>query len=123
MVDPIQKSIKELSEAMKNHEVYQRYLEEERMLNQHPELKQAVDIYRQENFQIQNSEMDEDELFELSEQLMKKYAELRKNPLVNAYLEAEVDVCQLMKKIHLQISMAVPFWTPWESSRALREGR
>lgn len=123
MMDPIQKSIEELSEAMKNHVIYQRYLEEERTLNQHPELKRAVDIYRQENFQIQNSAVDEDELFELSEQLLKKYAELRKNPLVNAYLEAELDVCQLMKNIHLQISMAVPFWTPWESSRTLREGR
>ena len=121
MVDPIQKSIKELSEAMKNNEIYQRYLEEERTLNQHPELKRAVDAYRQENFQIQNSEVSEEELFELSEKLMKKYAELRKNPLVNAYLE--VEVCQLMKNIHLQISMAVPFWTPWESSHVLREGR
>ena len=123
MVDPIQKSIKELSEAMKNNEIYQRYLEEERTLNQHPELKRAVDAYRQENFQIQKSEVSEEELFELSEKLMKKYAELRKNPLVNAYLEAEVEVCQLMKNIHLQISMAVPFWTPWESSHVLREGR
>ncbi|HCT90878.1 MAG TPA: YlbF family regulator [Lachnospiraceae bacterium] len=122
-MDPIQKSIKELSEAMKNHEIYQRYLEEERTLNQHPELKHAVDIYRQENYQIQNSEVGEDELFDLSEQLLKKYAELRKNPLVNAYLEAEVEVCQLMKNIHLQISMAVPFWTPWESNHTLREGR
>ena len=123
MIDPIQKSIKDLSEAMKNNEIYQRYLEKERALNQHPELKRAVDIYRQENFQIQNSEVGEEELFELSEQLVKKYAELRKNPLVNAYLEAELEVCRLMKNIHLQISMAVPFWTPWESGRALREGR
>lgn len=122
MIDPIQKSIRDLSEAMKNDEIYQRYLKEERALNQHPELKRAVDIYRQENFQIQNSEVGEEELFELSEQLVKKYAELRKNPLVNAYLEAELEVCRLMN-IHLQISMAVPFWTPWESGRALREGR
>lgn len=123
MIDPIQKSIRDLSEAMKNDEIYQRYLKEERALNQHPELKRAVDIYRQENFQIQNSEVGEEELFELSEQLVKKYAELRKNPLVNAYLEAELEVCRLMKNIHLQISMAVPFWTSWESGRALREGR
>ena len=122
-MDLIQKSIQELSEAMKNHEVYQRYLEEERNLNQHPELKREVDTYRQENFRIQNSEVDEEELFELSEQLVKKYAGLRKNPLVNAYLDAELDVCQLMKNIYLQISMAVPFWTPWESGHFLREGR
>lgn len=122
-MDPIEKSIKDLSEAMKNHEVYKQYLEEERNMNQHPELKRAVDAYRQENFQIQNSEVDEEELFELSEKLVKKYAELRKNPLVNAYLEAELDVCQLMRNIHLQISMAVPFWTPWENSHTLRESR
>ena len=92
MIDPIQKSIRDLSEAMKHDEIDPRDLKEERALNQHPELKRAVDIYRQENFQIQNSEVGEEELFELSEQLVKKYAELRKNPLVNAYLEAELEV-------------------------------
>lgn len=114
MQERLQKSLEELARAIEEDAIYQRYKEAELQLEQNPSLKTEVNDYRKDAFQVQNDTFTEDELFEKTEKLLKKYEDLRKKPLANEYLEAELDLCQLMKKIHTQVSLAVPFSTPWE---------
>lgn len=114
MQERLRKSLKELAEAIEEDAIYQRYKEAEMQLELNPSLKTEVNDYRKDAFQVNNGEFTEDELFDKTERLLKKYENLRKKPLANEYLEAELDMCQLMKKIHTQVSRAVPFSTPWE---------
>lgn len=114
MEDRLQRSLHELAAAIEENAIYQRYKEAELQLERNPSLKTEVNDYRKDAFQVHNGSFSEDELFDKTEKLLKKYENLRKKPLANEYLEAELDMCQLMKKVHTQISLAVPFSTPWE---------
>ena len=57
-----------------------------------------VNAFRGNNFRLQN-EANRDELFRGTEQLNRESRELRRDPLVNAFLDAELALCKLMQKI------------------------
>ena len=57
-----------------------------------------VNTFRGNNFRLQN-EANRDELFRGTEQLNRESRELRRDPLVNAFLDAELTLCKLMQKI------------------------
>ena len=68
------------------------------LLKENPELMDRVNTFRGNNFRLQN-EANRDELFRGTEQLNRESRELRRDPLVNAFLDAELTLCKLMQKI------------------------
>lgn len=85
--------------SIQKSNIYQRYLECEREISKDPQLKEQVDDLRRSGYQMHQ----EEDWFKVSERLDEKYAELWKLPEVNAYLEAELDLCRMMQKTAARI--------------------
>lgn len=79
--------------------IYQKYLECEREISRDPQLKGQIDDLRSASYQMHQ----EEDWFEASDRLDEEFAELCKRPEVNAYLEAELDLCKLIQKVAARI--------------------
>ncbi|MCF0132894.1 MAG: YlbF family regulator [Blautia sp.] len=110
-MDNIQESVDLLIQQIRESEIGQRYLEQEEKLSIDPELKERVDQFRRLNFNLQRSS-EQDSLLEASEQLVMESRELRMNPQVNAYLDAELALCKLIQKICMRLTNETGIRTP-----------
>lgn len=111
MVDKIALQLDALISAIRDSDAYRTYQQlEEELTTQYPELKSQIDEFRLQNFRMQRSK--DIDLFNEVDQFEKKYYQLRKNPKVNAYLEAELEVCHMIQEVHSgirqQISVGIP---------------
>ena len=87
------------------------YLEYDRQLTamkQAPGLKQQIDAFRQENFDLQRFTKG-DELFDKMDEFNRRYDDFRKNPLVDSFLNAELEFCRMIQGINQEIVEAVDF--------------
>lgn len=87
------------------------YMEYERQLaimKGFPELKRQIDEFRHENYEVQQSAAP-DELFDKMDELAGRAEELRKNPMVDSFLNAELEFCRMIQKINQKIVEAVNF--------------
>lgn len=94
-MEPIHACTEELLKSIQSSDVYLRYREKELMLAGDPELKKQVNTLRTSGYQIYQKE----DWFEEVDRLNERFAQLRKIPEVNAYLEAELDLCKLLQKL------------------------
>lgn len=97
-MDAISRNIQILLNEIKCSEEYLRYRKQEENLKALPELWERVDVFRANNFRLQNDPSLED-LFERAEKLALESKELRKIPEVNAYLDAELAMSKMLQKI------------------------
>lgn len=97
-MDGINRSIHMLIQSIKKSSVYKEYRIQEEILNQDPELAERVSQFRADNFRLQNEE-DRNSLFQMAEELSRESAELRRNPQVNAYLDAELALCRMIQRV------------------------
>ena len=97
-MNEIKDCIDALLAAVQNSEEYQDFIKYKEILEQDPELLSRVNAFRANNFKLQN-EANRDELFRGTAQLNRDSRELRRAPLVNAFLDAELALCKLMQKI------------------------
>ena len=97
-MNEIKDCIDALLAAVQNSEEYQKFEKYRDLLKENPELMDRVNTFRGNNFRLQN-EANRDELFRGTEQLNRESRELRSDPLVNAFLDAEFALCKLMQKI------------------------
>lgn len=97
-METINRNIHMLIQSVKKSGVYKEYRLQEQILNQNQELAQRVRQFRSENFRLQNEE-DRGRMFQLADKLSMESAELRRNPQVNAYLDAELALCRMMQRI------------------------
>lgn len=107
----IEENIIRLLDSIKESKAYKEFREKEESLNKNPELRGRVDDFRKDNYRIQN-ECDRNELFHVAEQLARESAELRRNPEVNAYLDAELALCRMMQKICTKLADGIEMNTP-----------
>ena len=110
-MDTIEENICLLLEAIKGSDIYQEYKRQEENLSRMPELKKRVDIFRGDNYRLQN-ECEKDELFDIVEQLARESQELRRQPAVNAYLDAELALCRMMQNICIRLTEGIDMDTP-----------
>lgn len=110
-MEEITKNIEELLTAIKRSEIYVEYKKQEAVLDQNPELKERVNQFRANNFQMQ-SEAGRDNLFHVVEKLSHESAELRKVPEVNAYLDAELALCKLMQIVCRDLTDGIDMHVP-----------
>lgn len=97
-MDGINRNIHMLIQSVRKSSVYKEYRFQEEILNQNPELAERVRQFRADNFRLQNEE-DRSNMFHLAEVLSRESEELRHIPQVNAYLDAELDLCRMLQRI------------------------
>ena len=96
-MDAVNRNIHLLLTAIQKSEVYRNYKRQEEILEKNPELYARVQQFRADNFRLQNEE--KGNLLQAADRLAKESAELRRNPEVNAYLDAELALCRMMQQI------------------------
>ena len=107
----IEESINRLLEAVKESPEYLEFRKQSTILGMDSELKARVDAFRADNYRVQN-EADSDNLFEVVEQMGKESAELRRLPLVNSYLDAELALCKMMQRICIKLTEDIDMDVP-----------
>lgn len=110
-MERIQMCVDTLIEAIREGETYQRYLSCEEKLQETPDLREKIDEFRVAVYHLNNDDGDED-LYDKIDQFESKYQEFRRSPIVNEYLEAELDVCKLMQRINNRIQSGVEIQVP-----------
>ena len=104
----VEAALEELVTAINESPEYREYSKQKELMRQHPDLKEKLDIYRREKYELQTS-ASSDELFDRTEELTGKSEELRKNPLMGLFLDAELDFCRMIQQVNNAIVEAVEF--------------
>ena len=100
--------MEELIAAVIASEEYREYDRQKQIMKEQPELKAQIDRFRQENFELQNS-VQSDELFDRTDEFSRRLEEFHKNPLVDAFLNAELDFCRMFRSILARITASIEF--------------
>ncbi|MGN0318995.1 MAG: YlbF family regulator [Lachnospira sp.] len=98
----------QLCDAIRNTVEYKEYKRLEAIINKDPDLRRHVDEFRLQNFAIQTDENVVD-LFDATNELNQRYADLRKQETVNRYLSAEICLCRLVQDICKTVVDAIDF--------------
>ena len=88
-MDAVNRNIHLLLNSIQKSDVYRTYKKQEAILEKNPELVSRVQHFRSDNFRLQNEERGN----------LLQDAELRRNPEVNVYLDAELALCRMMQQI------------------------
>lgn len=104
--EELKQAVEGMIDAIKESEVYGRYLEALAAAKRQPGLKQEIDEYRRKNYLMQcNGDM----AFEHFEQFEREYSDFRENPLVADFLAAELALCRLIQQINLHVTDKLNF--------------
>ena len=76
-----------------------------------PELKKQIDEFRVAVFHMNNDDTQGD-LYDITDEVENRYEKLRKVPEVNAYLEAELDVCRMLQQVQTQFRNGIDLNIP-----------
>lgn len=104
----VETALRELIGAIMDSPEYKKYGQQLAIMRQYPDLKRQVDEFRHENFLMQRSG-ESDELFDKMDEFSRRYEEFRENPMVEAFLGAELDFCRMIQGINQEIVEAVNF--------------
>ena len=110
-MEDIYRAVEALLETIRCSAIYQEYLHQESLLAQDPQLRERVRTFRADNFRLQN-EASDSELIAVVDQIYHESRELRKNPQVNAYLDAELSYCKMMQRITRRLCDGLEFDCP-----------
>ena len=98
----------ELKKTIIESDEYKEFLRLSEIIDKYPDIKRAVDDYRRENFFFQYSD-DVDDVMSATQDLAKRYEDVKKQPFVGQYLRAEMCVCRMIQVICMNIVGAVDF--------------
>lgn len=104
----VDEALEGLLAAIRESEEYLDYRRQREKIDRQPELKEQIYIYREKNFELQNSAQGE-ELLRRLEEFDKEYETFVENPLVSDFLEAELAFCRMMQDINLRIAEEIDF--------------
>lgn len=110
-MNKIQECVEKLLEVIREDSEYQRHLACEEMLKSNPELKKQIDEFRVAVFHMNNDDTQGD-LYDITDEVENRYEKLRKVPEVNAYLEAELDVCRMLQQVQEQFRNGIDLNIP-----------
>lgn len=110
-METIEMSIQQLVGAIKKSPEYKTYKARETELDRHPELWERVDRFCARNFHLQNN-TEPAAMFEELDKMHRESQELRKIPEVNAYLQAELNLCKLLQSISLDLNGSLGIHIP-----------
>lgn len=101
-------ALAELISAIIDSQEYQEYGRQLEGMKEHPDLKVRIDEFRRENYELQNS-AESDELFDRLDEFTRRYEDFRRNPMVELFLNAELEFCRMIQNINQEIVEAVHF--------------
>lgn len=104
----VDKLTEELKAAILDSEEYKEYQYLTAMIDKYPDIKRAVDDYRRENFFFQYSD-DAGDVMSATEDLARRFADVRKQPYVERYLRAEMCICRMIQGICMDVVGCVDF--------------
>ena len=110
-MNEIKDCIDALLAAVQNSEEYQEFMKYKALVEKDPGIMERVNAFRANNFRLQN-EANRDELFRVTEQLNRESRELRSDPLVNVFLDAELALCKLMQRICKSLTEGIELDVP-----------
>lgn len=102
----LDQAVEALSTALRESEVYGKYLTALETVKQHPGLKEQIDEFRKKNYMMQSTG---DMAFERIEQFEREYLDFRENPLVSDFLAAELALCRTIQQINFNVTEALNF--------------
>ena len=100
--EQIRMAAKDYAAKIQQTDIYRTYCRERERIKQDPELYAKVNAYRQATFELQNN-TDQDQLFDRMDAYEKEYENFRENPLVDAFLQAELAFCRMMQELNILI--------------------
>jgi cell fate (sporulation/competence/biofilm development) regulator YlbF (YheA/YmcA/DUF963 family) len=106
--ESVEKAMAGLVHAVWESSEYRRYQDIRRKVHEQPELEQRIHAFRKKNYEVQNF-ADGRSLYEKVDGLEREGLELRKDPLVNEYLDAELGICRLFQKINWELVQNIDF--------------
>lgn len=95
-----------LAQAIGDSEEYQNYLKVKKEVEQNDILCHKIDQFREKNF-VLHSTLEGEELYNAMENFEREHAALRKDPLVNEYLTAELTIIRMVQQVEKTILDAV----------------
>lgn len=104
----MQEATKKFAAYIQESDTYKEYLFQREKLKKQPELYDKVNEFRQKNFELQN-ELDSEDLFDRMEVFEQEYAKFRENPMVEAFLRAELAFCRMMQDINVLLTAEIDF--------------
>lgn len=96
-----------LIQTIINSEVYTQYSKLRKTLSSDPERYNQIMRFKRQSFQLQNQVEEQNFRIEL-EKLYQEFDSLLSDPLVQAFLAAEQELLEIMKRISRKLYLAVP---------------
>lgn len=101
----VRRRLEDLLKAIQAGEEYRQFEEVKQRLNAEPEKKRRADEFRRRNFEFQNSEEGYSSQAQVA--MYHEREELRRDQLIDEYLNAELIMCRLLRQVSLCIMEAV----------------
>lgn len=95
-------------DKLRESEVYKEYTEAKENIKKDPELYRQVNEFRMRNFDLQHN-TSEDMLMDALDAFEEEYEDFRANPLVDAFLSAELALCRMLQEIYEQVTEELDF--------------
>lgn len=108
MSKEVQDALNVFMNVIKNTNEYKEYNFQKEKVKRIPELKARIDEFRAKNYQLQNSQ-ENDNLMEDVERLQRENEKFLENPLVADFLQAELEFCRMMQEVNVGIAEAIDF--------------
>lgn len=99
---PVDIKAKELSDAILESEEYREYQYYLGEIRKQPELYGRVCDFRRRNFELQNTDVN-DNMYDEVMRFQMENAAIRKDALVNDFLKAELSVCRMLQDINRSV--------------------
>ena len=110
-MNAIEQKTYELIQTIKDSEYYKTFEYSLEKVVRQPEVKGRLDEFRARTFRMYN-ELDEVDLYDETDKIEREHRELRRIPEVNAFLDAEYELCKLLKSTEDMINMAIDVQIP-----------
>ncbi|HCI74225.1 MAG TPA: hypothetical protein DHV42_06775 [Lachnospiraceae bacterium] len=101
----VRRRLEELVQAIRDSEECRQFEEAKRRLNQEPAKRKKADEFRRRNFEFQNSEDSASAQAQVA--MYHEREALRRDPLIDGYLNAELVMCRLLRQVSLGIMESV----------------
>ena len=101
----IRRRLEELVKAIRSGEECRMFEEAKRRLDEEPDKRKKADDFRRKNFEFQNSE--ESMSSQAQAAMYREREALRRDPLIDEYLKAELVMCRLLRQITLIVMETV----------------
>ena len=105
-MENVTKCTQELVAAICNSRAYANYEEAKRKMRENDELREKLNQFRRTNYEFQNRK-DSVDWYEDVANFERENEEFRKDPLVEEYLQSELELCRMLPRINQSLVRAV----------------